>query len=78
MNSGRNSMEKFLENMIEIFEKADIDLDDEFRNFEEWDSLAYMSVVAMIDDNYDVVIPGEEFQKLIKIRDIYNYIQDNH
>ena len=71
-------MENFLENMNEVLDRNDVDLDDEFRNYEDWDSLAYMSIVAMIDDNYDIVIPGEEFQKLIKIRDIYNYIQNNH
>ena len=71
-------MEKFLESMIEVFERDSIKPDDEFRNYEEWDSLAYLSVIAMIDENYDIVIPGEEFEKLNKIQDIYNYINGNH
>ena len=71
-------MEKFLENLIEVFERDSIKPDDEFRNFEEWDSLAYLSIIAMIDENYDIVITGEEFEKLNKIQDIYNYINNNH
>ena len=71
-------MEKFLENLIEVFERDSIKPDDEFRNYEEWDSLAYLSVIAMIDENYDIVITGEHFEKLNKIQDIYNYINNNH
>jgi acyl carrier protein len=61
-----------------VFERDDIDPDDEFRDYEEWDSMAYLSLIAMIDDNYDIVIPGEEFGNLNKIIDIYNYINNNH
>jgi acyl carrier protein len=71
-------MEQFIEELIEVFERDDIDPEDEFRDYEEWDSLAYLSVIAMIDDNYDMVIPGDEFTKLNKIIDIYNYINNHH
>jgi len=71
-------MEKFLESMIEALERDSIKPDDEFRDYEEWDSMAYLSVIAMIDENYDIVIPGEEFEKLNKILDIYKYINNNH
>jgi acyl carrier protein len=39
--------------------------------------MAYLSIIAMIDDNYDIVIPAEEFEKLYKVIDIYNYINGN-
>ena len=71
-------MEQFIEELIEVFERDDIDPDDEFRDYEEWDSMAYLSLIAMIDDNYDFVIPGEEFANLNKIVDIYNYINNHH
>ena len=71
-------MEQFLEQLIEVLERDAIDADDEFRDYEEWDSLAYLSVIAMIDDNYDMVIPGQEFEKLNKVIDIYNYINNHH
>ena len=71
-------MEGFLESMSEVFERDDIGPDDVFRDYEEWDSMAYLSLIAMIDDNYDIVIPGDEFASLNKIIDIYNYINGNH
>ena len=71
-------MDKFLESLSEAFERDGIKPDDEFRDYEEWDSMAYLSVIAMIDENYDIVIPGEEFSKLNKVVDIYNYINGNH
>ena len=58
-------MDKFLESMLEVFERVDINPEDEFRDYEEWDSLAYLSIIAMIDENYDIVIPGEEFSKSV-------------
>ena len=67
-------MEQFIERLVEVFEREDIDPEDEFRDYEEWDSLAFLSIIAMIDDHYDIVIPGEEFANLNKIMDIYNYI----
>ncbi len=71
-------MKQFIEELIEVFERDDIDPEDEFRDYEEWDSMAYLSLIAMIDDNYDIVIPGEEFANLNKIIDIYNYINNHH
>ena len=71
-------MEQFIERLVEVFEREDIDPEDEFRDYEEWDSLAFLSIIAMIDDHYDIVIPGEEFAKLSKIIHIYNYINNQH
>ena len=46
-----------------------------FRDLEEWDSLAYLSVIAMIDEEYDIVIEGNDFKKLITIGDLISEIQ---
>lgn len=46
-----------------------------FRDLEEWDSLAYLSVIAMIDEEYDIVIEGNDFKKLITIGDLVSEIQ---
>ena len=71
-------MEQFIERLVEVFEREDIDPEDEFRDYEEWDSLAFLSIIAMIDDHYDMVIPGEEFAKLNQVIEIYNYINNQH
>jgi acyl carrier protein len=71
--------QKFVDLFKETLEIEDreISLTDEFRGFDEWDSLALLSVIAMIDEEYDVIIESNSFQKLQTVGDIYNYIQAN-
>jgi len=71
--------QKFVDLFKETLEIEDreISLTDEFRGFDEWDSLALLSVIAMIDEEYDVIIESYAFQKLQTVGDIYNYIQSN-
>lgn len=60
-------MEKeFLEKLKEVIEIEDreIMLADEFRTYDEWDSLTYLSVIAMLDEEYGVEIETEDFKKL--------------
>jgi len=58
--------QKFMENLKAVLEIEDreIALEDEFRTYEEWDSLAYLSVIAMLDEEYGVEIETEDFKKL--------------
>jgi acyl carrier protein len=60
-----------LEEVLEI-EDRDINLTDVFRDFEEWDSLAYLSVIAFLDEEFDIQIEEAEFKKLITVEDLYN------
>lgn len=47
-----------------------------FRELEEWSSLAYLSIIAMIDEDYDTQIENAEFKQLKTIGDIINYIEN--
>ncbi len=53
----------------------DINLATKFRDLENWDSLTFLSVLAMIDEEYDVVIEGNDFQRLQTIEDLINEIK---
>lgn len=57
---------KFLDLFKEVLEIEDkeISLNDEFRGYDEWDSLAYLSVIAMLDDEFEIVIETEDFKKI--------------
>lgn len=66
-------MEKFIENFAEAIEREDeIKMEDEFRNYDEWSSIAYLSVIAMMDDEYGTQIEEADFKKLRTIEDLYN------
>lgn len=68
--------QKFIENFKEVLEIEDheIHMSDEFRTYEEWDSLAYLSVIAMIDEEYDKQIETADFKKLITVQDLFDAV----
>lgn len=66
-------MEKFIELFAEAIEREDeIRMEDEFRNYPEWSSITYLSVIAMLDDEYDVQLEEAEFKKLRTIQALYD------
>ena len=66
-------MEKFIEKFAEALEREDeIKMEDEFRNYDEWSSIAYLSVIAMMDEEYDTQIEEAEFKQLKTVQDLYN------
>jgi len=66
---------KFIEAFKEAMEREDeMNLTDEFRTYPEWDSLAYLSVIAMMDENYGVSIELEEFRKQRTVGELMNEV----
>jgi acyl carrier protein len=68
---------KFLEMISEVFEieGRSLAIGDIFRDYEEWDSLARLSLIAEIDDVYSVFIEDEVFRHLITLDDLFTEIQ---
>lgn len=65
--------EKFIELFKEAIEREDeVKMEDQFRKYETWDSLAYLSVIAMMDDEYGVQIEEADFKKLRTVQDLFN------
>jgi len=66
--------EEFIENLKEVFEFEDgqvINFDDKFRDYDEWDSLTHLSLIAMLDDEYEVQIESEEFDNLQTVQELF-------
>lgn len=70
-------MDNFISLISDALEKnsEQIDKKDEFRNYEEWDSLAVLSLIAMIKQNYNITIPRKDFDELNTVSDLFEYIQ---
>ena len=69
-------MEKFIDLLREALEREDeIQMSDNFRSYDEWDSLAYLSVIALLDDEYGVQIEEAEFKQLKTVQDIYDAVK---
>lgn len=69
---------KFLEKFREVLEISDRELSmaDNFREYDEWNSLVFLSLIAMIDEEFDVLIEGKEFKLLKTNADIVNAIKE--
>ena len=71
------STNEFIKNFSAQFNEADpeiFSLETKFRDLDEWDSMLHLSIILMLDQEYNVTIEEKEFNKLTTIGDIYNYI----
>jgi acyl carrier protein len=70
--------EKFLEVFKDTLDIADreLNMSDEFRTYDEWDSIANLSVIAMIDEEYEVVIENSTFKNIITLQELWDKIQE--
>ena len=53
----------------------EIELTDTFRDYEDWDSLAYLSMIAALDEEFGVEIENEEFEKLETVKDLLDAVE---
>jgi acyl carrier protein len=60
---------------LEMEEGQTLNWSDEFRNYDEWDSLGQMSLIAMMEDNYGLTIENEDFEKLITVQDLFEEVK---
>jgi len=69
--------QKFIDLLKEILEIEDRDLSlkDDFRQYPEWDSLGYLELIAMMDEEFGVAIETEDFRKLINLQDLVDEIK---
>lgn len=67
-------IEKFAE-AVEVDSAEDLNENTKFRELDEWSSLAVLSVIAMLDEEYDTQIENVDFKKLQTISDIVQFIE---
>jgi acyl carrier protein len=70
--------QKFLTLVSEVLEIEDrnLKLSDNFKEFKEWDSLANLTMVAMLDDEFGVVIDSQRFKKMTTLQDVYDVLKE--
>ena len=73
--------EKFLELFAEVLEReedeAPLNFKDRLEDFEMWDSLAALSLVSMLDDEYGVIMGSKDLEKMKTIQDIWGFVKAN-
>ena len=68
--------QKFLEQIKEVFEMEDgrVSFKDKFRDYERWDSLTNLSLIAMLDSEFGVLIESKDFNRLSTVGDLFNEV----
>lgn len=70
-------IKEFIENFANQFDETDVcefKADTNFRELEEWSSLIALSVIAMIDDEYDIQLSADEMRKTQTIQQLFDVV----
>jgi len=68
-------MNAFLIKLAEILEVDKVELNNVLLDFDEWDSLTSLSIIATIDADFNVNISAEELLSASTVGDLLNLIQ---
>lgn len=49
--------------------------DTKFRELDDWSSLTALTIIAMVDDEFDVSLDADDMKKSQTVEDIYNVVQ---
>ena len=70
-------MENFIDLFREQLDSVDnlvLTADTEFRKLEEWSSLVALSVIAMVDEEYNVSLSGDDMRSVSTIGQLFELI----
>ena len=71
-------LKDFIENFAEQFDDTDaseIKAETVFRELDEWSSLIALSVIAMVDEEYDITLKGDDIRNSKTVEDLFNIVK---
>ena len=74
-------MEKFVNCFFELLDDTDKSLitsDTVFKELEEWTSILALSLIAMVDEVYDVTLDTDDIRDANTLEDLYRAIQQKN
>lgn len=72
------NIKEFIEHFAEQFDDTAVDVfkpETEFKALDEWTSLTALSIISMIDEEYDVSIGGADIRNAKTIEDLYRVVE---
>ena len=70
-------LDEFVQLFAEQFEETEESVfapETEFRSLDEWSSLISLSIIAMVDEEFDVALKGADVGNANTIEDLYNIV----
>ena len=70
-------LKDFIANFADQFDDTDaseIQASTVFHDLDEWSSLIGLSVIAMVDEEFDVALKGDDVKNSVTVEDLYNRV----
>ena len=68
----------FIENFAAQFDETDASVftpDTVFHELDEYSSLIALSLIAMVDEEYDVTLKGDDMRSAVTIQDLFDIVK---
>lgn len=68
----------FIENFAAQFDDTDASMftpETVFHELDEYSSLIALSIIAMVDEEYDVALKGDDMRSAVTIEDLFNIVK---
>ncbi len=72
------NLDEFVKIFAAQFENTPVDQftpETVFKNLEEWDSLSVLSIVSMVDEEFEKTITGANLRSINTIEDLFIFIE---
>lgn len=69
----------FIQKFAEQFDDTDAAVftpQTEFKELDEWSSLIALSIIAMVDEEYDITLKGNDINNAKTIEDLFNTVKN--
>ncbi len=71
-------LQEFVENVAGQFDDTDASVftaATKFKELDEWSSLIALSLIAMVDEEYDITLKGADIENATTIEDLFNTVK---
>ena len=71
-------IKEFIENFANQFDDTDVSVfsaETRFRELDEWSSLLALSVLAMVDEEYDVQLKADQMRKANTVQELFDIVK---
>jgi acyl carrier protein len=71
-------LKNFIENFASQFDETDASVfsaTTEFKQLEEWSSIIALSIIAMVDEEYNAKLKGNDIKSTSTIEDLFNIVK---
>lgn len=69
---------EFIQNFADQFDDTDASVftpETVFHDLDEYSSIIALSIIAMVDEEYDVTLKGDDMRSAVTIQDLFNTVK---